>query len=171
MISSRSHINVEFKSCQIKFEYLPSSQLQSVVWYSFDIWKYFVCHFALKDYICVMLGFVSAYLHMMKDCMKYKTKLKNLWKWFDKYKKKSKHARVRSVPSRHICKFICGFGWNKVKAGDHSFRVLLWFLAALTLHEMNLRMNQVRLCPSPRALLCLYHPPQWSPHCPRLRKC
>ena len=85
--------------------------------------------------------------------------------------RKSKHARVRSVPSGHICKFICGFGWNKVKAGDHSFRVLLWFLAALTLHEMNLRMNQVRLCPSPRALLCLYHPPQWSPHCPRLRKC
>ena len=124
-----------------------------------------------KIIICVMLGFVSAYLHMMKDCMKYKTKLKNLWKWFEKYKKKSKHARVRSVPSGHICKFICGFGWNKVKAGDHSFRVLLWFLAALTLHEMNLEMNQIRICPSPRALLCLYHPPQWSPHCPRLRKC
>ena len=37
-----------------------------------------MCHFALKDYICVMLGFVSAYLHMMKDCMKYKTKQKAL---------------------------------------------------------------------------------------------
>jgi len=31
MISSCFHINVEFESCQIKFEYLPQSQLQSVV--------------------------------------------------------------------------------------------------------------------------------------------
>ena len=41
MISSCFHINVEFESCQIKFEYLPQSQLLSDIWYSFDIWKYF----------------------------------------------------------------------------------------------------------------------------------
>jgi len=41
MILSSLHINVEFKSCQIKFEYLPQSQLVSDIWYSFDIWKYF----------------------------------------------------------------------------------------------------------------------------------
>ena len=59
MILSYLHINVEFKSCQIKFEYLPQSQLLPDIWYSFDIWKYFFCAIVLNDYICVMLGFVA----------------------------------------------------------------------------------------------------------------
>ena len=65
-------INVEFKSWS-SFIWIFTHISVSIFWKC-------LCAIALKYYICVMPGFVCAFSHTMKDCMKYKAKTKRALK-------------------------------------------------------------------------------------------
>ena len=144
-------INVEFKSWS-SFIWIFTHISVSIFWKC-------LCAIALKYYICVMPGFVCAFSHTMKDCMKYKTKTKRALK----VKMRAGKACKKTWGVRVGCEdeFILGFRWSLMKIGLSQFKGLLWPsrpLEPLFVQGL-LQQNSFQVLPFPRP-----PPPYLFPH-------